>query len=103
MLFRSLIETPVFDEQGTKLGKVSDFAYEPDGYTIQQLYTHQSLLRSLSTASNIINRQQIISITNDRIVVESPTIRDRIKQNADSARAMVNPFKNSPLEPTDRD
>lgn len=97
-----LINLPVVDRHGRNLGKVADYAYDPLSYIIMQLFTHQSLLRSLSTASNVIHRQQIVSVTNEKIVVESATIKDKIVENAEAARgALVNPFRGSQAEPTD--
>lgn len=87
------IGMPVHDEHGTKLGKVSDFAFEPESFYIQQLYSHQSLLRNLATASNVINRDQIVAITKDKIVVRSATIKDAAKQAVSQATDFVNPFR----------
>lgn len=92
--------TKVIDEQGRKLGKVADFALEPGDFTVQQLYTHQSILRSLGTMSNVIHRSQIVSVRNDQIVVKSPTVRDEAKGATASqpARPFVNPFRGSQPE-----
>lgn len=94
-----LIGTPVRDKHGNKLGKVEDFAYDPQSFSIMQLYTHQSLLKSLSTTSNIIHRHQIVSVTNELIVVDIASIKDRIVENAHNARSMVNPFRGTSTQP----
>lgn len=87
------INMPVFEESGKKLGKVSDFAFEPDSFVIQQLHTHQSFLRNITTASNIIGRQQIVAITADRIIVKSASISHVVKEKAGEAAQLVNPFR----------
>lgn len=90
-----LIGSRVKDRHGTKLGKVIDYAYEPSSFTVQQLHTNQSLLRSLSNASNIISRQQIIAVTDKEIIVDVASIKDRIVENAHHAGNLVNPFRGS--------
>lgn len=85
----------VYDEQGTKLGKINDFAFEPTTFYIQQLYSHQSLLRNLSTASNVISRDQIVAITKDKIIVKSTTITETAVQAVSSAADFVNPFRST--------
>lgn len=91
-----LIGTMVIDESGHKLGKVKDYVVEPETYTIQQLYTEQSILKSISTMSNVIHRSQIISVTNERITVSSPTIRDEVVEPA-KAGSFANPFRKSEM------
>lgn len=91
-----LIGLLVVDERGHKLGKVKDYVIEPMTYTIQQLYTEQSLLRSLSTMSNVIHRSQIVSVTNDRITVSSPTVDNKASEKVE-AKPFVNPFRKGEL------
>ena len=83
----------VYEERGTKLGEVSDFAFDPNSFTIQQLYAHQSFLKNITTASNVINRSQIVGITKDKIIVKSTSIADSVKEKASEATQFVNPFR----------
>lgn len=91
-----LIGIRVVDEQGHKLGKVNDYVIEPETYGVAQLYTEQSLLRSFSTVSGVIHRSQIVSVTNDRIIVSNPTIRDKVTETA-KATGFSNPFRKNEL------
>ncbi len=91
-----LIDLLVVDEQNHKYGKVSDYAIDPESYTIQQIYTEQSLIKSLSHVSNVIHRSQIISVTNDRIIVKSPTVPTEAVEAAGIANALTNPFRTKP-------
>lgn len=93
-----LIGMKVIDEHKRKLGKVSNYIVEPGDYTIQQIYTQQSLLRSLSTATNIIRRSQIVAVRKDAIIVKSPTVKDEVEEVAQTAQAFVNPFRGSQPE-----
>ena len=95
-----LMGLKVVDEHKRKLGKVSSYSVETMDYTIIQIYTEQSLLRSFSTMSNTIHRSQIISVNNKQMVVQAPTVRDEVKQVAKDARqAFVNPFRGSDTVP----
>lgn len=91
-----ILACQVVDKAGSKLGRVSDFSFEPDTFSIQNIYIQQSFLRSITTASNIISRKQILSVTKDKIVVDSPTIQEKISQRADQASNFVNPFRSNP-------
>lgn len=87
-----LLGIQVIDERHHKLGKVADYAIEPESYTIQQIYTEQSLFKSFSTMSNVIHRSQIVSVTNEHIIVSSPTVPANARE-AKVASGFVNPFR----------
>lgn len=69
-----LIGKAVFTEQGKKLGKVSDYATEPESMLIKKLYVTQTLMKSLTGGSLSIDRTQIIEITNRKIIVREPLL-----------------------------
>lgn len=94
-----LIGLKVVDEHRRKLGKVASYSVETTGYSIMQIYTEQSLLRSLSNIGNTIHREQIISVTNDVMVVQSPTVREGVSKVAQDASAFVNPFRSGGAQP----
>lgn len=54
---------------GTKLGKVSDYATEESSFYVQKLYVTQSLVRNFTGGSLIVDRNQIVEITNRRIII----------------------------------
>lgn len=95
----TLISTAVYDETGKHLGKVTDYAFEPTAYTVQQIYTHQSFFKSLSVVSNIIHRSQIISVTKEEIVVKSAMTKEDAIDKTETARTFVNPFRGTRAEP----
>lgn len=68
----SLIGKPVFTNSKKKLGKITDYAFEPTSMFIKKLYITQSLLKSITGNSMSIDRTQIIEITNKKIVVKDP-------------------------------
>lgn len=86
----------VIDEDNRKLGRVASYGIDTEGYTVQQLYTEQSLLRSIFTSGHTIHRSQIVNVTSTEIVVKSSRISKSIRQTApDNAAGMINPFRKS--------
>lgn len=73
----SLYDKKVVSDHGKKLGKVSDFAFDKDAMFIQKIYISQSLVKSFSGGTLIIDRAQIIEITDKKITVKEPTIEER--------------------------
>lgn len=55
-----------------KIGKISDFAVEVETMFIQKLYASQSILKSFTGGSLSIDRNQIVEITNRRVVINDP-------------------------------
>ena len=58
-----------------KLGKVSDYSFN-DGYFVQKLYVEQPMVKVLSADTLIVDRTQIIEITDHHIVVKDAESRD---------------------------
>lgn len=93
----------VIDQEKHKLGKVVDYVVEPDGFTVQQLYTQQPLLRSLNSAVRVIRRTQIVAVRKDVIVVKNTAIQNEERETAaQSAQAFANPFRSSQPESSNR-
>ncbi|MEO5691416.1 MAG: PRC-barrel domain-containing protein [Candidatus Saccharimonadales bacterium] len=82
----------VVDNTGEKIGKVEDFSFNPNDFMIYQLFVKTSILRGFLSDTRIIHRTQIIDVTPQKIIVETPNIRDRVKSTKDAA-ALVNPFR----------
>lgn len=59
-----------------KLGKVSDYSFN-EGYFVQKLYVEQPLVKALSNDTLIIDRRQIIEITDRYIMVKDTEIKSR--------------------------
>ncbi len=65
-----LMGKPVETENREKVGKVTDYAVDSQALYIQKLYVGQSLLKSLSTGQISVDRNQIVEITNRKIVIK---------------------------------
>lgn len=53
-----------------RVGKVTDYAVETTTFYIQKIYVGQSILKSLSTGKLSIDRNQIVEITNKKIIIQ---------------------------------
>ncbi|MCA9342743.1 hypothetical protein KC950_01870 [Candidatus Saccharibacteria bacterium] len=72
----TLVGKIVVSDGRKKLGKVADYAFEKNSMFIQKLYVAQSVVKSFSGGTLIIDRSQIIEITNKRITVKEPTVKE---------------------------
>ena len=57
-------------EKKQRLGKVVDFAVDDQTLYVQKLYVGHSILKSFSNSQLSIDRNQIVEITNRRIVIK---------------------------------
>jgi sporulation protein YlmC with PRC-barrel domain len=64
-----LIGKPVETQSKEKVGKVADYAVEIETMFIQKLYVSRSMLKSLTTGQLSVDRNNIIEITNRRVVI----------------------------------
>jgi len=72
MTFRKnkLINLPVYTNAGEHLGKVSDFEFDPNSQTIVRYYVRGGvLLRELVRRELIISKEQVVVITEEKMVV----------------------------------
>jgi len=67
-----LLGKPTFTTNKVKIGKVTDYAVEIETFYIQKLYLSQPLVRSFSGGTLSVDRDQVIEITNRKIVIQDP-------------------------------
>ncbi len=82
----------VVDDRKHKLGRVENYTLDPDTFMVQQLYLKPTLMKQFSLASLTINRSQIVSIDNQKIIVRAPSVKDKV------AKTVGNVAKSVPLE-----
>lgn len=70
-----LIGKNVVTESKKKLGKISDYAVEDTTYYIQKLYVDPPMVKSLTSEQKLIDRSQIVDITDKKIVVQDLSLR----------------------------
>lgn len=67
-----LVGKTVYTDKKQKLGKVSDYASDDQSLYIQKLYVERPILKSFHTGQLSIDRDQVIEITNRKIIVKDP-------------------------------
>ena len=65
----------IIDEKKHHIGKVIGYTIEANSFIIQQLRVKRPLLKSFGDVELLIHRSQIVKVSNDSIMVKSPTIR----------------------------
>lgn len=70
----SLLNKVVIDDHKQKLGKIENYAVDNQTFEIMQFRVLQNPLKNLNGASLLINRQQIIEVTDHRVVVKAPDV-----------------------------
>lgn len=68
----ALIGKPVVTVNKQRLGKVTDFAVDDSTLYVQKIYVGQSILKSLSGGTLSVDRNQIVEITDRKIVIQDP-------------------------------
>ena len=69
-----LIGKAVYTESNQKLGKVVDYAVD-EGFFTQKLYVNPPILKGLSGNQYLIGRDEIIEITDKKIVVADASVK----------------------------
>ena len=67
----------VITETKRKLGKINDYAVDSDSMLIKKLYVTQSLLKNFSNEQLVIDRGDIVEITNRFVKVRDGVVRER--------------------------
>ena len=89
----------VTDEKRKKLGRVSGYTVETNGFVIQQLSVKRPLLKSFSETELLIHRTQIIEINDRAIVVHSKAETPEPLINSVRS-AYINPFRKNQHSPS---
>jgi uncharacterized protein YrrD len=91
----SLIDKPVYSEDKRRLGKVTDYAIDNESFFVVKLYVSRPVVKSLGVSQLIIDRTQIVSVTDAKVIVRS----GRIKQPATTKVRQTLFGKSAALEP----
>lgn len=84
----TLLGKYVVDENKRRLGKVSEYTLESDGFIIQKLHVSQSMVKNITSSNLIIHRSQIVEITDHLIVVKSAAVPATL-----GLAQVLNPFR----------
>lgn len=67
---QDLINLPVCTKSGQNLGRIDHFEIDETNQTIERYYVKSGLIQGLWKKQLIIHRQQVISITKEKMIVE---------------------------------
>ncbi|MBU2229196.1 PRC-barrel domain-containing protein [Patescibacteria group bacterium] len=68
---KKLLRLPVFTCSGEELGKISEFGVDCDTQEVGQYFVRSShLIEELFSKELIINKNQVVSITEEKMIVE---------------------------------
>lgn len=87
----NLIGLNVENEDKVKLGKVESYSVESKTFTIEQIKVRRPLLKSFNDTGLLINRNQIIEVTDEKIIVKSTKIKNEEKAKY-TPQPFINPF-----------
>lgn len=98
-----LLGKKVVDEKNHRLGKVDGYSVEPASFIVKQLNVKRPLMKSLSDTELLIDRTQIISVSDDAITIKNDE-REPAPAKA-STQVYTNPFRGTTPQPEaiDRD
>lgn len=92
-----LIGKQVHDEKNHKLGKVSDYSLEPASFLIKQLSVKRPLFKSFSDTELLIDRTQIVEVTDTVITIKNDERQPSPARQA--TKAFTNPFRGTSTQP----
>ena len=98
----SLIGMKVVTRKGTKLGKVSDYTINTDGFMVQQLIVQRPIMQSFLDPELVIGRSEVVEINDDAIIVRDEESKIRVNATReDFVPNFVNPFREPRLSTAD--
>lgn len=74
-----LIQKNVRTESGKKLGKVDDFVIDNTSFEIQKIYVRQSIFKSMSDHSLVIDRSQIMEVNDNQVIVADAALAESVQ------------------------
>lgn len=86
----SLIDKMVIDDTKKKLGKVTEYTVDSESFMIKKLHVGQSMFKNISNSALLIDRSQIVEITDKTIIVRSASIPE-----TSGIAQLINPFRKS--------
>ncbi|PIR74909.1 MAG: hypothetical protein CO030_03050 [Candidatus Magasanikbacteria bacterium CG_4_9_14_0_2_um_filter_42_11] len=73
--YKQLKKLPVMTESGMELGSVHDIILDVDTQGIVQYEISPSML---STKAYVVNQDQVVSITSEKMIVKDAVVRDEV-------------------------
>ena len=94
-----LVGMQVIDEHKRRLGKVSDYTLETEGYVIQQINVNRGFFKGFNDTGLLIHRSQITEI-NDKAIIVKTLAKKSVEPVMQTMRTeFVNPFRKPANQP----
>lgn len=75
---RDLIDLPVYTKSDQHLGKIVDFDLDSTTHMVSQYHIKSTdIIRGLLTKELIVNQSQVVSLTNQKMIVEDNVAKDK--------------------------
>lgn len=84
-----LLGKQVVTDQKRRVGKVSDYAADAESLIITKLYVSRPMYKSLTEGQRIIDRKQIVEITNKKVVVKDVDVKQSAKEGNPATAAIA--------------
>lgn len=93
-----LLGKSVRDKKGKKIGKVIGYSIEPGSFLVKQLNVRRPLLKSFNDTELLIDRTQIIEVSDESITIKSEEVKPpaHVKRVANT---YTNPFRTTQAQP----
>lgn len=88
----------VVTESGQKLGTVANFTLDSTTLYVVKLHVRPGMWRSLMSTEMIIDRKQIIQVTDDEVTVRDANSREEAQKSPEARHVIENPFRRAPVE-----
>jgi uncharacterized protein YrrD len=84
----SLLNKTVCTVSKTKVGKVKDFAADNKSLFIQKLYVNQPIYKNLSGGQLVVDRKQIVDVTNSKVIINDLVITQKVEKTVLNASSI---------------
>ena len=103
-----LIGLKVVTQGGKKLGKIVDYTFDSQSFSIFQLIVQRPMFSSLNDPQLTINRSQIIEIDDYKITIKHDKEQVKVEKKTQQAEPefqpdFVNPFRKPAYDPSSED
>ncbi len=88
-----IIGKKVIDENKRRVGTATDFVINANGWLVQKIHAEPSLVRMLNRPDRVIDRRQVIRVSDKEIVVKSANLEEEEKGTSRGKQRLLNKLK----------
>jgi sporulation protein YlmC with PRC-barrel domain len=91
-----LVGKRVVTKSGKKLGTVSDYVVLSESWHVQKIHVQPSIVKMFAQGDLIIDRQQIISVSDSQVTVHDATTQTKVKKSVIDKESLLRKLKTEP-------